>query len=54
MYWEPYNSYYSINDEIRDINLAIEHERHNERRPRSTKHSTTAFYNFKVKKRKKR
>lgn len=37
MYWEPYNSYYSINDEIRDINLAMEHKRHNERRPRSTK-----------------
>ena len=39
---------------IKQLNEAYEHEEHNRRRPRATKHGTEAFYNFKRKKKRRR
>lgn len=46
-----YNEYYDYGRNIeKQIDEAAEHEEHNRRRPRATKHATEAFYNFKRKK----
>lgn len=50
------NSYY-LNDFLefeKEMNEAAMKKDHDERRPRATKYGTTAFYNFRNKKRRKK